>query len=112
LLVEKDGRPLKCNVVGISFDIIAAPPSTAVTFGRCCKQYSTDKDGLINVTFPADAAEMIRINLNINLGPCNADCACIRLTHCISPPSTMGACPLEYLARHEREHSRAECCNC
>jgi hypothetical protein len=114
LLIQKNGAPLQRVVVGLSFDIIPPAPSTEVLFARCCKQYHTDCDGIVNVTFTGDANEMVRINVNINLGTCSPtpNCTCIRLTECLSPPTFMGACPLAFLGQDQREQNRAECCNC
>ncbi len=108
LVVYKDGAPFKKNVVGVSFCIVPPTPSVAVLVDKCCKQYVTDCDGKINVTFDANPLNQVRVNVNINLGGCGTDC-CIRLTKCLSPQTQMDVCPLSYLSMDEHQ-SCGGCC--
>ncbi len=107
--IYKDGQPFKKHVVGVSFCIIPPTPSAEVLVDQCCKQYVTNCDGEIDVTFDANALNQVRINININLGGCGTDC-CIRLTKCLSPATQMDVCPLSYLSMDEGQSCGTRCC--
>ena len=111
LQIRRDGAPLPCQVVGVSFCIIAPNYCVEAVCDKCCKQYVTNKDGLVNVTFDANAENQVRINVNIQLGACSTDAqCCIRLTKCLAPREMMDACPLSYLSMNEGHQSCGKCC--
>ena len=108
LAIYKDGAPFTKHIVGVSFCILPPTPSVDIIVDKCCKQYATDCDGKIQVTFDANPLNQVRINVNIALGGCQSN-SCIRLTKCLSPDTQMDVCPLSYLSMDENQSCGA-CC--